>query len=90
MKAEKTVFVNGCAAVEEERNDQGVVITKAAPACLGLTRANKFIYLRVVVPQFFKVYLYSVVFIDVLQRLVNVRERRQSQAWREYTTCRWI
>ncbi len=35
MKAEKTVFVNGCAAVEEERNDQGIIITKAAPAVEG-------------------------------------------------------
>lgn len=35
MKAEKTVFVNGCPAVEEVRNDQGIVIKKAAPAVEG-------------------------------------------------------
>ena len=35
MNAEKTVFVNGCDAVPEVVNDQGIVIKKAAPAVDG-------------------------------------------------------
>lgn len=35
MNAEKTVFINGCPAVPEKRNEQGIVIQKAAPAVEG-------------------------------------------------------
>ena len=35
MNAEKTVFINGCAAVPEVVNDQGIVIKKSAPAVDG-------------------------------------------------------
>lgn len=35
MKAEKAVFINGCPAKEEKRNDMGLVIEKAAPAVEG-------------------------------------------------------
>ncbi|MDE7078587.1 MAG: DNA polymerase III subunit alpha [Clostridia bacterium] len=35
MKAEKDVFINGCAAKEEKRNDAGIVIEKGAPAVEG-------------------------------------------------------
>ncbi|MBD5086774.1 MAG: DNA polymerase III subunit alpha [Clostridiales bacterium] len=38
MKAEKAVFVNGCEAVEEKRNDAGVVIKKGAPAVEGAVK----------------------------------------------------
>lgn len=38
MKAEKTVFINGCDAVAEVVNDQGIVIKKAAPAVEGAVK----------------------------------------------------
>lgn len=35
MKAEKTVFINGCEAIPEKKNKQGVIIQKAVPAVDG-------------------------------------------------------